>query len=513
MIRFSYIELTDFKNTANGVIHFPASGINPCDLGPGADIVGIYGQNGSGKTSVVDALSILKSFLSDDGYHKASVLDSFAPGSDSFSLAIGMECSLEGVIQDVLRYEVTFAREGDTVWVAREKISGRFTSPLPNRAKSSQRTLIEVTQPSLADVPVLAPRSSWKSLLAANAKIKTEIYVKMGLAQHEGRSLIVNYDFYRRICELALYAYRSDADYGDASPLDAIVDRLNWEAPEDAPLTFKTAYYDVLDPAIFLIPQIGYHFTYNVGIVTTLDHAACSLQLMAVNTEIDRYGFGEPPVTISLSKPAELDDVQYAGVRSSVAGISKVMGSLIPGFSIVVEDLGSRISDSGEEVRRIEFLSNRGGVKIPLRCESEGVRKLISLTTTLVQVHTRQEAFVAIDELDAGVFEYLLGELLGVIGEFGKGQLLFTAHNLRALETLGVKNIVLSTTNPKKRFIRFKGHRATNNLRDQYLRAINLGGQDEPVYASTNKYDIDEALYSALSSAGAQCQHGEVGGE
>lgn len=43
----------------------------------------------------------------------------------------------------------------------------------------------------------------------------------------------------------------------------------------------------------------------------------------------------------------------------------------------------------------------------------------------------------SIDELDAGIFEYMLGELLDIFGKSAKGQLIFTSHNLRALEMLG----------------------------------------------------------------------------
>lgn len=43
---------------------------------------------------------------------------------------------------------------------------------------------------------------------------------------------------------------------------------------------------------------------------------------------------------------------------------------------------------------------------------------------------------VVIDELDCSIFEYLLGELLSIIEESGRGQLIFTSHNLRPLEKL-----------------------------------------------------------------------------
>ena len=108
--------------------------------------------------------------------------------------------------------------------------------------------------------------------------------------------------------------------------------------------------------------------------------------------------------------------------------------------------------------------------------------------------HSYRDSFLAIDELDSGVFEYLLGEILSVIDSFGKGQLLFTAHNLRVLELLPTSDIVFTTSDPANRFIRFKGLKPSNNLRDQYLRSVSLGGGDAELYVPTDKFSIDDAL-------------------
>lgn len=97
---------------------------------------------------------------------------------------------------------------------------------------------------------------------------------------------------------------------------------------------------------------------------------------------------------------------------------------------------------------------------------------------------------VVIDELDSGIFEYLLGEILKIISEKGQGQLIFTSHNLRPLETLDKSCFVFTTTNPNNRYIRLTNVKENNNLRSFYYRDIVLGEQDEVVYDSTNNYEI-----------------------
>lgn len=110
---------------------------------------------------------------------------------------------------------------------------------------------------------------------------------------------------------------------------------------------------------------------------------------------------------------------------------------------------------------------------------------------------------VAIDELDSGIFEYLLGELLNIISEKGKGQLIFTSHNLRPLETIDKGFIVFITTNPDNRYIRFTNVKENNNLRDFYYRDIVLGEQKEEVYNPTNNFEIALAFREAGEAFGS----------
>ena len=84
-----------------------------------------------------------------------------------------------------------------------------------------------------------------------------------------------------------------------------------------------------------------------------------------------------------------------------------------------------------------------------------------------------------------------------IISEKGKGQLIFTSHNLRPLETLDKGCIAFTTTNPENRYIRLSNVKATNNLRDFYYRSIFDYGQDELVYDPTNNSEIAMAFKEA----------------
>ena len=91
----------------------------------------------------------------------------------------------------------------------------------------------------------------------------------------------------------------------------------------------------------------------------------------------------------------------------------------------------------------------------------------------------------------------MLGELLDIFKKSARGQLIFTSHNLRALEMLDKESIMFSTVNPVNRYIHMKNIKSSNNLRDVYLRGITLGGHNEEIYAQTDSLKIARAFRKA----------------
>ena len=144
--------------------------------------------------------------------------------------------------------------------------------------------------------------------------------------------------------------------------------------------------------------------------------------------------------------------------------------------------------------------SNREGKRFLMRYESEGIKRIISILNYLISVFNDPGVCLVVDELDSGIFEYLLGELLGLMNREMKGQLIFTSHNLRVLEKLDSKNIICSTTNPDNRFIRLTGIEKNHNKRDFYIRAITVGGQKESLYDEDDLIAMGYAFRKAGTS-------------
>lgn len=491
MVRISQIELFDFKNIGYGKIIFPKTAKSGASAS-GADVLGIYGQNGSGKTSVIEALQLLKTIVSGDSFDPIMVGDYFSPNKLSFTIGTQfyVECDSQNLPSaSIVSYELTLSRSEEVIWISREKVAAKSADPFSD-VFAKRKVLFDFSQDLPDSAPALAPKGDWRYLLNADADLKMSLLVTFGVQQKNHCSSLFSLYTFKRFRSLETCIF--DLYKAELPPSGLEVD---YESLAAQSLSFKKARVQTLIPLCDIFSLLYFYFSSRVRIFDTRVNAECSLSVLSMDIPDDRLLFNKAHLTVDLVKPAPFSEDDLSRISSALSRASNLIGALVPGLSLKIKEVGSQLFDDGKTVaKQVEFMSCRDGVEIPLRCESEGVRKLVSLSLALMEVHSYSDAFVAIDELDSGVFEYLLGELLSVIDSFGKGQLIFTAHNLRILELLPTSDILLTTSDPANRFVKFKGSRPTNNLRDQYLRSIALGDDSSKLYTPTDRFSIDDAL-------------------
>lgn len=487
MVRIAQIALRHFKNIRYGEINFTKT--RPAgQFQPGADVLGIYGQNGSGKTSVIEAVDLVKTLIMGSSFDSDVVLDYFYPGERSFSIELTFNVK-SNKVNYIVYYVVVFSRKSRQVWISREQLAAkRFDI---DRGKwDSKRMLIDMSQDAPEAAVTILPQSSWSYLLNADQQLKMSLFVSLGVQQQGHVSplfALQTFKFLRslELCDFSLYKR-------ELPPANLVIKK---DVLDKQTKSFQAAHTRILKPLLDIVTELSLYFSHRVNVFTTLANATCSLNVLSMDILDERAHGRKGHLSVNLFEPGVLKEDDFGAVSSALKRVSSLIGSLVPGLSIKVREVGTQLMDDGNTIaKQVEFLSCRDGVEIPLRCESEGIRKLISFSLCLMEVHSYPDAFLAVDELDSGIFEYLLGELLSVIESFGRGQLLFTAHNLRVLELLPSSEILLSTSDPDNRFVRFKGVKPTNNPRDQYLRAISLGGDGSQLYVPTDKYSIDAAL-------------------
>lgn len=459
IVRLTALKISNIKNVRTGQIVMP----NTCQKQQSyqnAEVLGLYGQNGSGKTAVIDALYYLQKAMTGSTLEE-EIADYMDAGSNQAEIAADFHIFTEMVVYET-SYKIVLLRSGRGVNIARETLSCAV-----NEGDSrSNKTVFMDYQRSNRET-VFAPKKRLDEIVGANAENKTDLIVARKIAEKSNCSYIFGESSREIFCRNYENPFRHYSE---------VIDALFQFALKDL-FVIRNTHSGVIS-ANFLLP-------------------------MAFKIEQNEIGM-KGDFAVPLTGPVILSEERKKILDIIVEQVNMVLYTIIPGMKIDVHNYGMQLTDAGEDGYRVELISVREGMPpIPIRMESEGIIKIISVLNVLIQAFGHPSICLAIDELDAGIFEYMLGELLDIFRKSAKGQLIFTSHNLRALEMLDKDSIMFSTVNPDRRYIRMKNVKASNNLRDTYLRGITLGGQDEVIYEETDSLRIARAF----RKAGRTIQH------
>lgn len=449
IIRLSSLTLENIKNVRKGTVCIPMTDITK------AGVLGIYGQNGSGKTAVIDALYFLHQIMigSELGPELADYMDS---GSDHSEITAEFIISCnENTLYEV-GYHVHLAKADSEIWITREFLNCSVTK---NGIRSNKNIFMDYQRE--ASDNIFKPQKRLDELVSQDKNLFTDLIVARKIAEKSNCSYIFGESSREVFCRSDITTFEN---------YSFVIRALFRFAVRDLFVIRNTHSRTIT--ANFMLP-------------------------MVFRIEKDQMR-AKGDFAIPLMTPVTLDKERKELLRVIVERINTVLYTIIPGMNIELRDYGRQALDSGEDGWKVELMSARAGhPTIPIRMESEGIIKIISILNALIQAFGNPSICLAIDELDADIFEYMLGELLDIFQNSAKGQLIFTSHNLRALEMLDKESIMFSTTNPENRYIHMKNVKGSNNLRSMYIRSITLGGQDEVIYDETDSLEIARAFRKA----------------
>lgn len=436
IVRVIGVKINNLKNVKRGRFQTNSSFENHQK----ADVVGFYGQNGSGKTAVVEAFRLLKILLTSENNKLPEVSKHLIYFNEKI-----LDLSFEFIVdnkygQFFVRYDVSLCSDEENLQVCKEKISYR-----ENLKNKRYKVIMSKNEDAIT--------IRTESIKSMNEDGKVSVMVANKMASKNATSFV-----FRDELKESLDLYLNETEI-------SIVEALTIDFDRDFHVIMATNY----------------------GLL-----AANIIMPFSIHIENKR---GNIPYEMqdTMILPSEV----FETIEKVIEQTNIVLKTIIPGLQIKTKIIHNQKMEDGGDGVRFEFLSVKKDVELPLRCESEGVLKIISILTTLIAVYNKPNACVVIDELDAGIFEFLLGELLEVISDNGQGQLIFTSHNLRILEVLPIQNLWFTTLNEKDRYLQLKGVKKSNNARDIYLRAVQLGGQDELMYDETDSFDIKKSFRKA----------------
>lgn len=450
--------LENFKSVGHGEIVLDSvKNIN-------ADILGIYGQNGSGKTTIIEAFGILKKVMSGDSvplFYSECVSKGYSYSKLLFTFDI--------------EYDEEISREVTYTFCIREEDSTqenqRFYDEMLSQVFAED---LLVFQPSIDRKVVVFNEEisiKWENSKKRQVVIDTSSENKVFVPDTKCKQLIgTNKNLHERLLKIKNEKVETGESFVFSREL---IDAIKQESKE-------SIYYEVLE-------DLKLFATYALHVVDNKSFGAVQTNMM-----LPLYLF-ENVYQLSMARPQKFEEGNFKNLLAELSRLNVVLNEIIPGLKIGYKVLDKSIEKDGRVIYTALLSSYRGDIEIPFRNESDGARKIVSVLNLLVLAFN-YPITVVIDELDAGIYEFLLGELLQAFEEAGQGQLIFTSHNLRPLEVLNKKHLCFTTTNRDNRFIKLKGIAETNNLRNTYFREIIMGEQDECLYHRTKKVKLISAF-------------------
>lgn len=454
-VRLKTLTINNVKNVENGVVEIDKININNSEKDN--SILGIYGQNGSGKTAVVDAMNMLQLFMKGDKLPK-NIYKFIRFGEKEASLKFQFYIETDEKKFDM---EYSFSIRivsNNRIVLSNEKLYGAVCV---NGQWESKKRILEY---NIDEKEYLfKPNYRYSALVAkvddlVQAKVAQEF--TQGYDEENKVSTIYSLFFSKKMMPV----YKNIEQYQD---IYEIIQVLGEYARRDL-IVIQNEHFGLID---MNISKIVFH-------VNMEEEKEQVVGLLPVNV-------GRKTVL-----PKEL----YSEFSKIIEQTNNVISVLVPEVTLEVGSIDTKYTDKGEAGISFELTTRRGESIIPLECESAGIKKLISICTALISCYNRPSVCLVIDEFDSGIFEFLLGQILEVMQENAQGQLIFTSHNLRALEVLDNDSLVFTTIEPSMRYSNLKYIKNTQNKRLSYLRAVYLGGQDIEFYRRTNEAKIIRAF-------------------
>ncbi|WP_426709627.1 AAA family ATPase [Cetobacterium sp. SF1] len=448
MIRVQEIILENFKNIERGSIEFGSIN-NMEDFFEESKILGIYGQNGSGKTSIIEGMEIIKLLLSGDKLPH-NTLDFISKGKDNMTITITLLVENEHIIK-LLEYSVNISKK---------------LSLLDDK---------EILIPEISEILKLKEYKddSWtrkKILIQTSGKNIKPIGISQNLD-------LIELTVAKKLSE------KSNSSFIFSNDLIELIIK-------------NKSYFKELIENINFLKKYGKRNLYIIN----------NREISLINTNImiplnfryeENNSISQGVIPIYLNESTFLKNKEFKIIQGVIEKMNIALESLIPNLNINIIELEKGLTKNMEEGVYIKLTSKKGDLEIPLEYESDGIKKIVSILGTLIATYNDPNFNLFIDEFDATIFEYLLGEILQIMEKFAQGQLVFTSHNLRPLEVLEPRHLRFTITDSNNKYIKIPNVKATNNLRNIYFKEIFLDEKKLGLYKGNSNSKIRKSFSRA----------------
>lgn len=442
-IRLKKLSFEGIKNIENGELEIPQDSSKE-EVKEGC-ILGIWGQNNSGKSAAIYVLKILKTIMSG-----LSIINDDLKLEKEISITKGtgkIEASF--IVQSdenygVADYHLIFSSKGGKVEINSEELGFK---PIMKNEDRNHKVLVETND---SEPYSFNPKSQVRHFIkhykgnGGRARMEAELGILSHLSKIEGISSIFGERgqafFCRKEKEFEIYSF--------------LILALNHFAKEE--------------------------------LVVFDSHVDSSYRFTITNEEGKVL---ELPVNHSVLYHKE----DFDFIKKKLEDMRTLLVTMIPSafFNLKIINEGNYFSD-GEEGIRAQLFTKKEMKELPFSNESQGTLKIFALTDLIYKVYKDPSFCLVIDDFEKGINEYLFGQIVMTLMKGAKGQLIFASNNFKPLEFLSYRNMKFTKYDGLENYTYLHGKSSDKNAKVYYLEEIDKGA--DQLFKLTSIITMAEAL-------------------
>lgn len=469
--RIQSIEITNFKNVTHGKVDFSNYDKNNNDYE--SDISAIYGQNGSGKTALIDALSLVRKIILGKTLPR-DIKKYIKNDSQSCKICTCFYININNLIY-IISYEFVLSITEDGVIVSEENIKAQDNS---NNGEFSNFNTVFSYKTVLDTTDDKRTFSIQPSYLSKDlSKNIIDLLVAHSLSQQINPN--------SKIMESTSFVFSRKF-------LD-IIEKTNTKSNLNYLLKILK---DFIEHDLIIIEDK------NFGGISENIHAIPIFTKSHIRYGKNDYGTAIGAFPIEIYKKTKVPTLLFPVYEKFIDQVNEVLPTIVPNIQIEMSAIEKIIMQDGSDGTSFEICTLRDNIEHPiaLKYESAGIKKILCILSALIAAYNNYDMCFVVDELDSGIFEYLLGQIIKVFKNDAKGQLIFTSHNLHVVELLDNKSLIFTCSDENNCYMHLPNVKSNNNKRLLYMRQLELSG-DELLYNKTNQYEMSFAFEMAYDTS------------
>ena len=461
IVRFVSLEIENFGCVKKGKISMDNDSYDK------SNVLGLYGQNGSGKSTFIRAMALLRLLLC--GAHITDVQDYITAGENWMSLKADFNV-FAGVNKKSMTYFIKIhainpmQNNGQKWRVSEEEINLYDIDNLKGKT-----SLVFVRDNPVSLVQPATVKKMLSSYIEKKSGITKDIAAQLFFLRQQDKS-----DFYG-----ASFIFGED--------MISLYKSFAAESKNDSIIDYLPVIQEYAKNFLFVITDSFWKESSRNEVLPII----FPNQKIWENEAINYF-------PVNLNKPTFSKEEVQGDFLGLIDRLNSFIATVAPGTRLLAE-VNRNVLEKPDGTF-YDVYTVKDDKIIPIRFESAGIKRLLSIIGILVMAYGNGSVMLCIDEMDSSIHDHVLEVFFKLFLESGKGQIFFASNNQHLMEILDKSQCWLTTTKPSDRYTRLKYVKPNNNLHSLYMTLVEKGGDEKnpdlfnPLDVEGMKKVFDEAF-------------------